>query len=264
MTRGRFISLMKKRPRLSSGFSEKSLECFFQDVLGECNEKQHSDSQRFLGNERERIRAFQGLERQAQRKGFDLVAGVDEVGRGPLAGPLVAACVVFRKELPFIPCINDSKCLKECERETVFPWIEHAAEAIGLGIVEPLEIDRLNVHRASLEAMSRAVRGLKLMPDYLFVDGLFQVPSLPLPQKAVVKGDRLSFSVACASIIAKVTRDKIMNNLHRIYPCYGFSKNKGYPTLEHVQALREHGVSPIHRKSYGPVRKCLIDGEVTQ
>jgi ribonuclease HII len=263
MTRGRFISLLKERFSALPGFSGRILEGLLNSASLEEDGGRWAGSLTFLALERERVQRIQRLERSALRKGLLRIAGADEVGRGPLAGPLVAACVVFNRKLPFIPCIDDSKCLKESEREFMLPWIEEAAEAIGLGFVEADEIDRLNVHRASLEAMSRAVRDIGLFPDFLLVDGLFPLPSLPIEQKAVVKGDRVSFVVACASIVAKVTRDRIMQKLDRQYPHYGFSRNKGYPTADHVQALRDHGASPIHRKSYGPVKECLLEAPIT-
>jgi len=187
-------------------------------------------------------------EKLAYLEGYRYVAGVDEAGRGPLAGPVVAAAVIFpqgyrNKE------INDSKKLSAAKRETLYDIIKNEAIAVGLGVVESDLIDQINILRASLQAMSEAVQELNTSPDYLLVDGLHRV-HLPTPQKPIVKGDALSISIAAASIIAKVSRDRIMEMYHRQFPQYNFIRNKGYGTEEHRIALKEFGMCKIHRRSF--------------
>jgi ribonuclease HII len=187
-------------------------------------------------------------ERLSRRRGFKRIAGVDEAGRGPLAGPVVAAAVVLDPRRP-IAGIDDSKRLPEATREALYVRITHRARAWAVGIVEPAEIDRLNILRASLEAMRRAVAGLPEPPDCLLIDGRDRI-DFPAYQRPIVRGDALSVSVGAASILAKVTRDRIMRDLHARWPQYNFSRHKGYPTREHRQALRLHGPCPVHRRSF--------------
>lgn len=182
------------------------------------------------------------------QQGFSLIAGIDEAGRGPLAGPVVAAAVIFEPGT-LIEGINDSKLLAAAKREELFEEIITSAVDYGIGSASRDEIDRLNIHAASMLAMKRAVERLNLEPDYLLVDG-FTIPRYPLKQKALTSGDKRSMSIAAASILAKVTRDKIMFNLHNLYPQYGFNSNKGYGTLAHKQALIECGPCPEHRVSF--------------
>lgn len=182
------------------------------------------------------------------RQGCDLVAGVDEAGRGPLAGPVVAAAVILPKAL-YIPEVYDSKSLSPSKREILFERICEVAISIGIGVVDNHEIDRINILQASLKAMKMAVENLSPQPDFVLVDGI-HLPDLPIRCMAIKKGDRLSLSIASASIIAKVTRDRMMVDFDRIYPQYGFAKNKGYPTPQHYKALSEHGPCPIHRRSF--------------
>ncbi|MDQ7825008.1 MAG: ribonuclease HII [Candidatus Eremiobacteraeota bacterium] len=248
MTRKGIFSLLAARYDVGGEFPAASSE------KGPCGTELPRECLDFLERERIRIRELQGYERG--KGGCRVIAGLDESGRGPLAGPVVASAVVFT-DAPFIPFVDDSKKLLEGERLQLSRWIRSHAAAVGIGIVEHYEIDSLNVHRASLEAMARAVRELPLMPDLLIVDGLFTLPGFNGAQQAVVKGDSLSFSIACASIMAKTTRDAIMEGYERQYPGYGFSRHKGYPTAEHLRALRERGVLPVHRRSFGPVKECL-------
>ncbi|MEI6609516.1 MAG: ribonuclease HII [Deltaproteobacteria bacterium] len=187
-------------------------------------------------------------EKLAYLEGYRYVAGVDEVGRGPLAGPVVAAAVIFPQEFRNKE-INDSKKLSAAKRETLYDVIRNEAIAVGVGVVESDVIDQINILRASLQAMSEAVQELDTMPDYLLVDGLHRVPLLT-PQKPIVKGDALSISIAAASIIAKVSRDRIMEMYHRQFPKYNFIRNKGYGTEEHRIALKEFGMCKIHRRSF--------------
>ncbi|HID55978.1 TPA: ribonuclease HII [Candidatus Poribacteria bacterium] len=187
-------------------------------------------------------------ESQLWGEGYDLVAGVDEAGRGPLAGPVVAAAVILPKAL-YIPEVYDSKSLSPRKRELLFERICQAAISIGIGVVDNNEIDRMNILKASLKAMKMAVEKLSPQPDFVLVDGI-HLPDLDIRCMTVKKGGRLSLSIASASIIAKVTRDRMMIEFDRIYPQYGFAKNKGYPTPQHYKALSEHGPCPIHRKRF--------------
>lgn len=212
--------------------------------------------QEFFSDERHQQRRRSLFEKRARERGSSFVAGVDEAGRGPLAGPVVAAAVVFG-EIPFLPCVNDSKLLTGRERELLCHCIKSTCSAYAVGMVQPEEIDRINIHNASLQAMRRALMNLSISPGYVLIDGLFTISGLSMPQQAVVKGDRLSFVIACASIIAKVTRDRIMCEYDLQYPGYGFASHKGYSTRTHVEALRRLGCSPIHRKSYAPVKECM-------
>ena len=187
-------------------------------------------------------------EKLAYLEGYRYIAGVDEAGRGPLAGPVVAAAVIFPRKFKNKE-INDSKKLSTAKREILYDIIKEEAIAVGVGVVESDLIDQINILRASLQAMSEAVQELNTAPDYLLVDGLHRVP-LPTQQKPIVKGDALSISIAAASIIAKVSRDRIMEMYHRQFPQYNFIRNKGYGTEEHRIALREFGMCKIHRRSF--------------
>jgi ribonuclease HII len=184
-----------------------------------------------------------------------LIAGVDEVGRGPLAGPVVAAAVILDPVRP-INGLADSKKLSEKKRHHLAEQIIDRAHAWSLGRAEVEEIDRINILQASLLAMRRAVEGLEIQPHRALVDGN-RLPELPCPAEAVVGGDDSIEAISAASIIAKVTRDREMVQLDRQYPGYGLAQHKGYPTKAHLQALRELGVSEIHRRSFGPVRRLL-------
>ena len=186
---------------------------------------------------------------ESNYKGF--VCGVDEAGRGPLAGPVVAAAVILNPtDIPL--GLNDSKVLNTNKRESLFLDIARTS-SIGIGIAEPEEIDRLNILHASLSAMKRAVLALNVLPDVALIDGN-KAPFLPMKTECIIKGDSLSLSIAAASIIAKVTRDKLMLEAENRFPGYKFETHKGYPTKLHLQKLSLLGSSPIHRKSFKPVR----------
>ena len=199
--------------------------------------------------ERARLSALFQNERRLWESGTRLIAGVDEAGRGPLAGPVAAAAVVFATET-LIPGLNDSKLLKAKRREQICDQVFRCAAAVCIGIATVEEIDRLNILRASLLAMRRAIEGLEVKPDHLLVDGNFKIPEMPCPQTALVKGDRLSGSIAAASIVAKVHRDRLMKEFHREFPQYGFDRHKGYPTPAHFQAIRQFGLCKIHRRTF--------------
>jgi ribonuclease HII len=186
------------------------------------------------------------------------LAGVDEVGRGPLAGPVVAAAVILDPRRP-LEGLKDSKQLSERRREELDAQIRERALAWALGRAEVHEIDRINILQASLLAMQRAVAALTVAPELVLVDGN-RCPRLDYPSQAVVKGDALVPAISAASIIAKVARDREMVELDRRYPGYGLARHKGYPSKAHLSALQELGVTPVHRRSYAPVRRLLEDG----
>ncbi len=188
------------------------------------------------------------FERNAFKKGYVRIAGIDEAGRGPLAGPVVAAAVVFPPGYEN-PQINDSKKLSEAKREELYTVIRRDAAAVDIGVAEPSVIDTVNILQATLLAMREAVAGLSLTPDFLLVDGKTRIP-IDIPQEVIVKGDSRSVSIAAASIIAKVTRDKIMEIYHRQFPQYNFLSNKGYGTEEHREAIQRYGFCKYHRRSF--------------
>jgi ribonuclease HII len=197
-----------------------------------------------------RIPAMRTLENALRRMGFVHVAGVDEVGRGCLAGPVVAAAVVLHPDR-HIPGISDSKAVPAAERERLFDHIVGHAVAWSVASADPAEIDRLNIHQASLRAMQRAVLALVPLPDLVLVDA-FRVPELPMAQRGVLHGDRRCAAIAAASIIAKVTRDREMRDLHDRDPRYGFDRHKGYATADHLDAVARFGYSDVHRRSFRP------------
>ncbi|HOW57096.1 MAG TPA: ribonuclease HII [Smithellaceae bacterium] len=188
------------------------------------------------------------FEKLACQEGYKLIAGVDEAGRGPLAGPVVAAAVIFPVDYQNSK-INDSKRLSAVMRESLYDVIRNDAIAVGVGIADTDVIDKINILQASLQAMREAVLDLAKPVEFLLVDGLYRV-ALPVPQKPIVKGDSLSVSIAAASIIAKVSRDRIMDDYHRQFPQYDFKKKKGYGTKKHCEAIREFGLCKIHRRSF--------------
>lgn len=188
-------------------------------------------------------------ERGLWQSGYSLICGVDEAGRGPLAGPVAAGAVIFPQGFTELE-VNDSKLISAEKREMLFGLIFEQAMAVACAFASPKEIDRHNIHQAALLAMRRAVDKLKIEPEIVLVDGKFKIPNLSFPQKAIVKGDRLSASIAAASIIAKVTRDRMMLELDQRYPGWNLAQNKGYPTPEHRTAVAEKGISEIHRKTF--------------
>ncbi|SDO80046.1 ribonuclease HII [Desulforhopalus singaporensis] len=194
------------------------------------------------------------FERYLKRQGYDRIAGCDEVGRGPLAGPVVAAAVILPGDLCASQFI-DSKQLSHKKRVELNLRLTEMGAHIGIGVVSQSKIDSLNILQASLLAMKRAVENLaRPAPDYILVDGKFNVP-LAIPQQALIKGESKSGSIAAASIVAKVARDQMMTELHDKFPQYNFIKNKGYPTREHREAIIKHGPCPLHRLSFKGVRE---------
>ncbi len=188
------------------------------------------------------------FERWALEQGCKVIAGLDEAGRGSLAGPVVAGCVVMPLDITDLR-VRDSKAMSPLQRELAFKQIISLAQDVSIGVVEPCYIDEKNILNATLLAMEKAVNGLKSRPDILLVDGRDKVP-ISLPQLTIVKGDARSLSIACASVVAKVYRDRIMSAYHREYPHYGFSRNKGYGTEKHLKAIQEWGPCILHRISF--------------
>ncbi|KKR22062.1 MAG: Ribonuclease HII [Parcubacteria group bacterium GW2011_GWE2_39_37] len=201
------------------------------------------------------------LEKGLQKQGL-VIAGVDEVGRGPLAGPVLAACVSLPVDFKLnnkLKEVDDSKKLSAKRREELYEIIIRGIKDIGIGICEPAEIDHLNIFHASLLAMKKAIGELKNTPDIVLVDGKFLIPQLDIRQQCIVKGDSLIFSIAAASIVGKVTRDRMMKENHKKYPLYGFDQNKGYGTRMHFEKIKQHGLTEIHRKSFtGSAGKLLV------
>lgn len=193
-------------------------------------------------------------ERKVRHEGYQLIAGIDEVGRGPLAGPVVAAAVILPPTFKLLG-LDDSKKLTEAKREEYYDYIQQHALSIGIGIINSEEIDAINIYEATKKAMLSAISKLEMQPDYLLIDAM--VLDTPYPTESIIKGDSNSISIAAASVIAKVTRDRMMKEFHYEYPEYLFSKNMGYGTKEHLMALEQYGITPIHRKSFEPVKHMV-------
>jgi ribonuclease HII len=196
-------------------------------------------------------------EKELYAKGYQFVAGVDEVGRGPLAGPVVAASVILPVGC-YIPKLNDSKKLSEKVREELYNIIAREAVAIGVGVVSAREIDEINIYQATKKAMRLAISQLPVTPDYLLIDAL-QLEGVPIPQKSIVQGDAKSISIAASSIIAKVTRDRLMKQMAQRYPQYGFDQHMGYGTKKHLEALDVYGICPEHRLSFAPIKERITN-----
>lgn len=196
------------------------------------------------------------FEVEARCRGYRHIAGLDEAGRGPLAGPVVAAAVVLPRRCSLLG-LNDSKQVGESDRVRLFAEIVRRATGVGIGAATEAEIDRLNILQATRLAMRRALQALPLQPDFLLLDAI-TLSGLSVPQRSIIKGDGLSSSIAAASIIAKVTRDRLMVEYHRWYPQYNFAEHKGYGTPEHLRLLREHGPCAIHRRSFAPVQHLFV------
>ncbi|HBR17412.1 MAG: ribonuclease HII [Deltaproteobacteria bacterium RIFCSPLOWO2_12_FULL_43_16] len=197
-------------------------------------------------------------EQAAFKKGYNLIAGVDEAGRGPLAGPVVAAAVIFKFPPPLHLGIRDSKTLSPSQRDNILLNIYREAVSVGVGVVWMDEIETTNIHAASLRAMADAVKKLNPSPQFILVDGPFPIKTISTSQLPIIKGDALSVSVAAASIVAKIVRDNIMAAYHNAFPQYNFIKNKGYGTSEHLAAIKYFGPSPIHRRGFKGVKEHLV------
>ena len=203
-----------------------------------------------------RLESMSRFEKALKAKGYQYIAGVDEAGRGPLAGPVVAAACILPDDF-FLPHINDSKLLTPTLRKRLFSLITQAKDVIyAVSIVEAHVIDEINILQATFLAMKQAIDQLATLPDYVLFDGKF-APKIAIPHEAIIKGDSLSVSIAAASIIAKQIRDDIMKKLHEKYPAYGFDQHKGYGTKKHKDAIFLHGPAEIHRKSFEPIKSYL-------
>lgn len=207
-----------------------------------------------------RFMAMCEYEKEAYKQGCKVIAGIDEAGRGPLAGPVVAAAVILPENV-FIEGLNDSKKLSEKKRNELFGVIWEKAISVGIGRVDEKQIDEINILNAAKKAMELAVKGLDIKPDLLLIDAV-ELNGIDITQKPIIKGDALSVSIAAASIIAKVTRDAIMDEMDKLYPQYGFSKHKGYGTSEHINSIKKYGICPIHRLSF--VKSLTISGGINR
>lgn len=209
----------------------------------------------FEETEVQRIEELKRYEYSAYEQGFQYIAGVDEVGRGPLAGPVAAAAVILPRDF-YLAGVNDSKQLSEKKRQSLVGQIKNEALAWSVAVLSPDYIDRKNILNATREAMRMAIAALRPAPDYLLIDAV-KIPDIKTTQLPIIKGDALSISIACASIIAKVERDEMMKSYDLIYPNYGFARHKGYATREHMLALQQYGPCPIHRKSFEPIKSGM-------
>lgn len=213
--------------------------------------------------EQQRLKKLCHYEDEARLQGFQFIAGVDEAGRGPLAGPVVAAACILPAGL-YIPKIDDSKQLIPKVRQQLFQRLTTDSSIIyGIGVVDVQKIDQINIYQATIQAMLMAIEKLQVQPDCLLVDGL-QLPHPFLPCQKIIKGDALSQSIAAASIIAKETRDAIMREYHKEWPLYGFEQHKGYGTPQHLAAIEKYGICEIHRRSFSPCRSDQIEFEFAE
>ena len=199
--------------------------------------------------EEKRLNQLKEYEKNLYEEGVKLIAGIDEAGRGPLAGPVVVGVVILR-ETSFIEGINDSKKISEAKREKLYEEITNEAVAWSVGIVDETRIDEINILNATKEALTKAISNLKIKPEIILVDALDKIDTLSIPYISIIKGDAKIYSIAAASIIAKVTRDRIIRSYDKIYPEYEFIKNKGYGTAKHIEAIKQYGLCPIHRRSF--------------
>ena len=199
--------------------------------------------------ETERLNKLKEFENKLHREGIKYIAGIDEAGRGPLAGPVVIGCVIMKPE-SFIEYVNDSKKLSETKREMLYNKITTEAIEWSTGIVWQKEIDEINILNATKKALTLAIDNLKIRPDKILVDALDKIDTRGIPYISVIKGDAKIYSISAASIIAKVTRDRIMKEYDELYPQYGFSGHKGYGTAKHIEAIKEFGICPLHRKTF--------------
>ncbi len=212
--------------------------------------KEQAAEEKRLAKEQAELARLDGMMEYEKEYGAacDFICGIDEAGRGPLAGPVVAAAVILPKGLK-IPYVNDSKKLSEKRREELYPQIMEKALAVGIGIVSPERIDEINILQATYEAMRQALAQLSVKPDVLLNDAV-RIPEVEIPQVPIIKGDAKSISIACASVIAKVTRDRMMVEYDTLYPEYGFAGHKGYGSAAHMEAIRQLGPCPIHRRTF--------------
>lgn len=199
--------------------------------------------------ELKRLEELKKIDNDIFSQGYEYVCGIDEAGRGPLAGPVVVASVIMPKD-SMIEGVNDSKKVSEKKREILYDLITEQAISYSVGIVDQNEIDRVNILNATKAGLTESIRGLNVKPDIILVDALKGIDTCGIPYNSIIKGDAKSYSIAAASIIAKVTRDRIMRQWDKLYPIYGFEKHKGYGTAAHINAIKEHGICPLHRRSF--------------
>ena len=200
-------------------------------------------------NEEERMSRLKKTDKEFYDMGLNYICGIDEAGRGPLAGPVVVASVIMPKDSR-IEGVNDSKKVSEKNREKLYDQIIEEAISYGIGIIYQDEIDEINILQATKKGLTEALKSMKVKPDAILVDALTGIDTLGIPYKSIIKGDATSYSIAAASIIAKVTRDRIMREWDSVYPEYGFAGHKGYGTAKHIAAIKQYGLCPIHRKSF--------------
>lgn len=247
--------MSKKISEIKDEFSTTAPEAWHQLIQSYAGDER-SGVQKLLVSYQKKIENYQKellrLEKMHEFENkysdFTYICGIDEAGRGPLAGPVVAGAVILPKDLVILH-LNDSKQLSAKRREELFEEIKEKAISYGIGVVSPARIDEINILQATYEAMRLAVQDLSVVPDLLLNDAV-TIPKLPVKQVGIIKGDARSVSIAAASIMAKVTRDRIMIDYSELYPEYGFEKHKGYGSAEHIKALKEHGPCPIHRQSF--------------
>mgnify|MGYP000403237554 FL=1 len=196
-----------------------------------------------------RLTEMKKIEEEFYEKKIELIGGIDEAGRGPLAGPVVVACVIMPKD-SMIEGVNDSKKVSEKKREKLYEEITKTAISYEVGIIDQKEIDNINILNATKLGLTTSIKGLKVKPEFILVDALTNIDTCKIPYRSIVKGDAKCYCIACASIIAKVTRDRIMRQWAEVYPQYGFEKHKGYGTAMHIQAIKEYGLCPLHRHSF--------------
>ncbi|HJJ10921.1 MAG TPA: ribonuclease HII [Clostridiaceae bacterium] len=199
--------------------------------------------------EEQRLNELKEIDKSYFKEGYNYICGIDEAGRGPLAGPVVVAAVIMPKD-SMIEGVNDSKKVSEKKREKLYELIIEEAISYSVGIVDQNEIDRINILNATKAGLTEAVRTLKVKPELILVDALTNIDTCGVPYQSIIKGDAKSYSIAAASIIAKVTRDRIMREWDKVYPQYGFEKHKGYGTAAHISAIKENGLCPLHRLSF--------------
>ena len=199
--------------------------------------------------ELERLTQLKQIEKSVYNEGYKLTCGIDEAGRGPLAGPVVVASVIMPKN-SMIEGVNDSKKISEKKREKLYDLIINESISYGIGIINQEEIDEINILNATKKGLTESIKQLEPKPDIILVDALRDIDTFKIPYRSVIKGDAKIYSIACASIIAKVTRDRIMQEWDKVYPQYGFVSHKGYGTAKHIAAIKEFGLCPLHRRSF--------------
>jgi len=199
--------------------------------------------------EENRLKELKEIEKGYYQKGIEKICGIDEAGRGPLAGPVVIAAVIMPQD-SMLEGVNDSKKVSEKKRELLYDQIKEEAISYSIAIIDEKEIDRVNILNATKEGLTNTIKGLDVKPDLILVDALTGIDTCGIPYVPIIKGDAKCYNIAAASILAKVTRDRIMRKMDEKYPVYGFEKHKGYGTAAHIQAIKEHGLCPIHRKSF--------------